>query len=46
MNSILGHFKTSSKEIAEDLVQDTFLAAFHKIEGSLRPGCFQYSTIK
>jgi RNA polymerase sigma-70 factor (TIGR02943 family) len=25
-------FKTSSKEIAEDLVQDTFLAAFHKID--------------
>jgi DNA-directed RNA polymerase specialized sigma24 family protein len=50
MNSILGPFKTS-KEIAEDLVQDTFLAAFHKIDSfegkvSLRPGCFQYSTIK
>ena len=26
-------FKTSSKEVAEDLVQDTFLAAFHKIDG-------------
>jgi RNA polymerase sigma factor (sigma-70 family) len=25
-------FKTSSKEVAEDLVQDTFLAAFHKID--------------
>jgi DNA-directed RNA polymerase specialized sigma24 family protein len=51
MNSILGLFKTSSKEIAEDLVQDTFLAAFHKlialkVKVSLRPGCFQYSTIK
>jgi RNA polymerase sigma-70 factor (ECF subfamily) len=43
-------FKTS-KEIAEDLVQDTFLAAFHKIDSfegksQPRPGCFQYSTIK
>jgi RNA polymerase sigma-70 factor (ECF subfamily) len=40
----LGIFKTSSKEIAEDLVQDTFLAAFHKIdsfEGKSQPaGCF------
>jgi len=26
-------FKTSSKEVAEDLVQDTFLSAFHKIDG-------------
>jgi RNA polymerase sigma-70 factor (ECF subfamily) len=25
-------FKTSSKEIAEDLVQETFLAAFHKLD--------------
>jgi RNA polymerase sigma-70 factor (ECF subfamily) len=36
----LGIFKTSSKEIAEDLVQDTFLAAFHKIdsfEGKSQP---------
>ena len=34
------YYKTSSKETAEDLVQDTFMAAFHKIdsfEGKSQP---------
>jgi RNA polymerase sigma-70 factor (ECF subfamily) len=46
MNSILAFFKTSSKEIAEDLVQDTFLAAFHKIdsfEGKSQPKTWLFS---
>jgi RNA polymerase sigma-70 factor (ECF subfamily) len=45
MNSILGHFKT---EIAEDLVQDTFLAAFHKIdsfEGKSQPKTWLFSIL-
>jgi RNA polymerase sigma-70 factor (ECF subfamily) len=45
MNSI---FKTSSKEIAEDL-QDTFLAAFHKIdsfEGKSQPKTWLFSILK
>jgi RNA polymerase sigma-70 factor (ECF subfamily) len=48
MNSILGPFKTSSKEIAEDLVQDTFLAAFHKIdsfEGKSQPKTWLFSIL-
>jgi RNA polymerase sigma-70 factor (ECF subfamily) len=41
-------FKTSSKEIAEDLVQDTFLAAFHKIdsfEGKSQPKTWLFSIL-
>jgi RNA polymerase sigma-70 factor (ECF subfamily) len=44
----LGIFKTSSKEIAEDLVQDTFLAAFHKIdsfEGKSQPKTWLFSIL-
>jgi RNA polymerase sigma-70 factor (ECF subfamily) len=41
-------FKTSSKEVAEDLVQDTFLAAFHKIdsfEGKSQPKTWLFSIL-
>ena len=41
-------FKTSSKELAEDLVQDTFLAAFHKIEtfeGKSQPKTWLFSIL-
>lgn len=40
--------KTSSKETAEDLVQDTFLAAFHKIEtfkGESQPKTWLFSIL-
>jgi RNA polymerase sigma-70 factor (ECF subfamily) len=39
---------SSSKEIAEDLVQDTFLAAFHKIdsfEGKSQPKTWLFSIL-
>ncbi|WP_339919879.1 sigma-70 family RNA polymerase sigma factor [uncultured Flavobacterium sp.] len=41
-------FKTSSKEVAEDLVQDTFLAAFHKIDsfqGKSQPKTWLFSIL-
>lgn len=41
-------FKTSSKEIAEDLVQDTFLSAFYKIEsfeGKSQPKTWLFSIL-
>lgn len=41
-------FKTSSKEVAEDLVQDTFMAAFHKIdsfEGKSQPKTWLFSIL-
>ena len=41
-------YKTSSKETAEDLVQDTFLAAYHKIEsfkGNSQPKTWLYSIL-
>lgn len=42
------YFKTSSKEVAEDLVQDTFLAAFQKIdqfEGKSQPKTWLFSIL-
>jgi RNA polymerase sigma-70 factor (ECF subfamily) len=41
-------FKTSSKEVAEDLVQDTFMAAFHKIDtfqGKSQPKTWLFSIL-
>ena len=41
-------FKTSSKEVAEDLVQDTFLAAFHNIDsfqGKSQPKTWLFSIL-
>uniref|UniRef100_UPI004049B223 sigma-70 family RNA polymerase sigma factor n=1 Tax=Flavobacterium sp. TaxID=239 RepID=UPI004049B223 len=41
-------FKTSSKEIAEDLVQETFLAAFHKLytfQGKSTPKTWLFSIL-
>ena len=41
-------FKTSSKEVAEDLVQDTFLSAFYKIdsfEGKSQPKTWLFSIL-
>lgn len=41
-------YKTSSKETAEDLVQETFLAAFHKIEtfqGKSQPKTWLFSIL-
>ncbi|WP_026976292.1 sigma-70 family RNA polymerase sigma factor [Flavobacterium tegetincola] len=41
-------FKTSSKEVAEDLVQDTFLVAFHKIdsfEGKSQPKTWLFAIL-
>lgn len=42
-------YKTSSKEVAEDLVQETFLAAYHKIEsfkGDSQPKTWLFSILK
>jgi len=42
------HYKTSSKEIAEDLVQDTFLAAYKKMEsfkGKSKPKTWLFSIL-
>jgi RNA polymerase sigma-70 factor (ECF subfamily) len=42
------YHKTSSKETAEDLVQDTFLSAFHKIdtfEGKSSPKTWLFSIL-
>jgi RNA polymerase sigma-70 factor (TIGR02943 family) len=42
------YFKTSNKEVAEDLVQDTFLAAFQKIEqfeGKSQPKTWLFSIL-
>jgi len=42
------HHKTSSKEIAEDLVQDTFLAAYKKVEsfkGKSKPKTWLFSIL-
>ena len=41
-------FKTSSKEVAEDLVQDTFMAAFYKIDtfqGKSQPKTWLFSIL-
>jgi RNA polymerase sigma-70 factor (TIGR02943 family) len=41
-------FKTSSKEVAEDLVQDTFMAAFNKIDtfqGKSQPKTWLFSIL-
>ena len=42
------YYKTSSKETAEDLVQDTFLAAYHKIDsfkGNSQPKTWLFSIL-
>lgn len=42
------YYKTSSKETAEDLVQDTFLAAFHKLDsfkGKSQPKTWLFSIL-
>lgn len=42
-------YKTSSRETAEDLVQETFLAAFHKMEnfkGDSKPKTWLFSILK